>query len=785
ADWSEYFGYHPQDGSGDVFFNLDQLWAHDAIDAVGIDNYMPLTDFRDEDYVGAQPDDARTSADTAAMTAAITSGEGFDWYYASDADRVARVRTTISDGLAGKHWVYRCKDIEGWWSNRHYKRVGGVESATPTAWQVGMKPIWFTELGCAAIDRGGNQPNVFVDRKSSESALPYFSGGMRSDETQRRFLDAHHAWWNSDAAPADMVNPGYMFLWAWDGRAIPAFPEDTSLFADGGNWTLGHWLNGRLGAGTLSTVIAAILRDHGVTDFDVSGVSGELKGYVAGNLASARALLEPLVSAYRLDVTDVDGVLTFRSRGQVSAPASEISVFADRDDEPRWTEMNGQDSDFASEAVIDFQGEADEYENQTARSRRIEPVNDRILRVGLPGVLPEESAAPVVEGLLRDHRLSRRQVRFSLPPTALEYEPGDVITLAEGPAGRFVITRIEDGETRDVEARQTGSGDSAADYTRSGKRWRGRDGNKAFSPVMHLMDLARYEDGEGFARAAVAARPWRRVALSVSPETENYQRRLVLSRPAKMGRTTLAVTGGVAGRIDEAGRISVRMIYGGLSSVSGLALLNGANRAALKAANGEWEIIGFRNAEEITENQWELSGLLRGLSGTEDAMAAGAAAVAPFVILDEGVRSLGLDADEAGLVLNWLAEAAGSGGGSVGPVSFAGGIRAETPLSPVHLAAVRTGIGIQLNWVRRSRIDADGWEGDEIALDEDGEAYQVEILDGGVPIRVISAGAPSFLYTSAMEIADFGGGQTAINFRVRQKGGKVALGIPAEVNIEL
>ncbi len=25
------------------------------------------------------------------------------------------------------------------------------------------KPIWFTELGCPAIDKGANQPNVFID----------------------------------------------------------------------------------------------------------------------------------------------------------------------------------------------------------------------------------------------------------------------------------------------------------------------------------------------------------------------------------------------------------------------------------------------------------------------------------------------------------------------------------------------------------------------------------------------------------------------------------------------
>ena len=47
ADWSEYFGHQPADGSGDVIYHLDPLWAHSDIDFVGIDNYMPLSDWRD------------------------------------------------------------------------------------------------------------------------------------------------------------------------------------------------------------------------------------------------------------------------------------------------------------------------------------------------------------------------------------------------------------------------------------------------------------------------------------------------------------------------------------------------------------------------------------------------------------------------------------------------------------------------------------------------------------------------------------------------------------------
>jgi hypothetical protein len=54
ADWSEYFGYHPQDGSGDVYFHLDLLWADPNIDFIGIDNYMPLSDWREgESHVDA------------------------------------------------------------------------------------------------------------------------------------------------------------------------------------------------------------------------------------------------------------------------------------------------------------------------------------------------------------------------------------------------------------------------------------------------------------------------------------------------------------------------------------------------------------------------------------------------------------------------------------------------------------------------------------------------------------------------------------------------------------
>ncbi len=61
-------------------------------------------------------------------------GEGFDWYYASDADRLAGTRTPITDGAYGEPWVWRFKDLASWWSQPHHNRPGGVRDAGATGW---------------------------------------------------------------------------------------------------------------------------------------------------------------------------------------------------------------------------------------------------------------------------------------------------------------------------------------------------------------------------------------------------------------------------------------------------------------------------------------------------------------------------------------------------------------------------------------------------------------------------------------------------------------------------
>ena len=787
ADWSEYFGYQPEDGS--VHFNLDPLWASPHIDAIGIDNYMPLSDWQDADLSSGNPDGFRHAEDVAAMRAMIAGGEGFDWYYASAADRRTRLRTPITDGAAGKPWVFRYKDVAGWWTNRHHERgPGGGEKPSPTVWAPRSKPVWFTELGCPAIDKGTNQPNVFSDPKSSEDGLPHHSGGARSDAAQRRFLDAHLGWWQGGGAETGMVDPGHIFLWTWDARPYPAFPEQTALWADGDNWQRGHWLNGRLGAGTAADVIAAVLADHGFSDFDVSGVAGDLQGFVQAEQTSARALLEPLMHAFQIDAAEEGGRLVFRSRLRSARPAVEISVLAERPDEPAFEESRGHDSDFADEAILDHFGEAGAYARATARSRRAASTSDRALRLVLPAVLHEGAAAEAAEAALRDQRAGQRRISFRLPPTAIGHTPGDVIRLADGPDGRFLITGIADGLVREVEAREIATGGSPAPPVRDKTRMHvgGAAPADAFMPELLFLDLPMHKAGgeRDFACVAAYADPWRGMLISSSPVNEGFRPRVRLERPARIGTLAAPLPPGSVGLFDRSADVLVDLPFGGLSSVDLLAVLADANRIAVAATDGGWEVLAFRQASEIAPRRWRLSGLLRALAGTEDAMLAGHETGAAVVMLDEAVLPLGLAAEEAGLAARWIAEPVGlPGTGRVGPYDFSGGLRAMTPLAPVHLRGRREAGGIRFSWVRRGRIDADSWHASEIPLDEPFEAYRLEILAGETVRRTVETAAPQHLYAASAEIADFGAPQTAISLRVRQLGRAVPLGLPLRATI--
>jgi hypothetical protein len=86
ADWTEHRGHQPQDGSGDVYFHLDPLWASSAVDAVGIDVYWPLSDWRDGEAHLDHQAGWRSIYELDYLRGNVRGGEGFDWYYPGAGD---------------------------------------------------------------------------------------------------------------------------------------------------------------------------------------------------------------------------------------------------------------------------------------------------------------------------------------------------------------------------------------------------------------------------------------------------------------------------------------------------------------------------------------------------------------------------------------------------------------------------------------------------------------------------------------------------------------------------
>ncbi|MDZ4095837.1 MAG: glycoside hydrolase TIM-barrel-like domain-containing protein, partial [Paracoccaceae bacterium] len=321
ADWTEYFGYHVD---GNVYFHLDPLWADPDIDFIGIDNYMPVADWRDgEDHADAG---WGSIYNLDYLKANIAGGEGYDWYYDSPEGASAQRRLPIEDGAFNEPWVFRYKDLKGWWANQHFDRIDGVRASAPTQWLAGAKPIRFTEYGCAAIDKGANQPNRFLDPKSSESSLPKYSTGRRDDTMQMQYLRAVSEFWSEDQNNPDagqyigkMVDMSRAHAWAWDARPFPQFPNNINLWSDGENYARGHWLSGRSTNQALAAVVAEICARSGVENIDVSGLYGVVRGYLPEGLGTARAALQPLMLAYGFEAVERDGLLKFQMRGAKSA----------------------------------------------------------------------------------------------------------------------------------------------------------------------------------------------------------------------------------------------------------------------------------------------------------------------------------------------------------------------------------------------------------------------------------------------------------------------------------
>ena len=631
---------------------------------------------------------------------------------------------------------------------------------------------WSDEIGCPSVDLGANQPNLFADAKSSESALPLGSLGIRDDEMQRRFLQAKIDYWSdpeniavSTLTGQPMIPVNRIFVWTWDTRPWPDFPVRVSVWADGPAHRLGHWITGRVSASGLAEVVASICRRSGLNEFNVADLFGSVDGYVIDRLATARDALQPLMLAYGFDAFESGGKVVFRMRG--TAPALTIDddlLVAPRGDGATTFERTRASVGTAFDVVrLTYVQSESDFRVGASEARLPGGNRERVAESSLPLALPGSRAQQIVDRWLAEGWRARDRASFTMGPAEIALEPGDSIEIdRDGVREAYRVERITDAEGRETEAVRV----DAAIHLPNVTPERNVETNLTSPPgpmqVVFLdLPLATGGADDHLPRIAVTGDPWTdRAAVYRSLDDDAYELIASIAKPALIGSTLDPFPLGEPGRWQ---RVSVRVgiATGALEAADRMRVLNGANRAAVEFAPGQWEIVQFRDAALVAPGEYAISTLLRGQRGTDVLNAGPIAAGARFLLLDDAVIALPMVREERGLARHYR----------VGPARFgpahatylhsvesfdAIGLR---PFAPAHLAADRDPVtgDLQVAWTRTGRFGADSWAGLDIPQTEEREEYRLRILTGNTLLREVAVTVAGFQYTAAMQAADGAG----------------------------
>jgi hypothetical protein len=731
--------------------NLSSVW--DNADFVGIDYMPPITNWR-------SASDVTYDHDT--LVLGINSGELWDYTYASESDRDDDIRTPIASPAG------RQKDIRSWGETNHPG-----------------KDVWFTKIGCPSIDKGTNQPNA-------RDQEPWFSDGSRDDTLQRAHIDAVMAYWIDDG----YVSVDNMFLWSWDARPYPTFPNTSNTWWDADNWYTGLWVTGRVGLSSLGDVLLDQFARIGIDESHVDmslfdGKTQRIRGMIVSSLSSPRVAIDNMMTTYLFDVHQVGDVFHVVGRSQ-----AESCSFTEDDmilkDGSAFARSTVKDVDLPDRTKVDFLDELRDYQVASVDGHTVTGFSDRVAAFTTLSVLPTDYARSLADILTQEAWIARHTLSFALPFS--NSETGDVFLGEIGLTKTFEfrnmkyrVVKVSYGDQIDIDA----VGHSVDIYDIADRNVTDSTGDataifgSSFLVFAELPLRESTDDAPWSPRLIGRQDPWPgAVGIWRDDGSGGYTFNSLVESQGVIGETTTDLGQGDPWVWDNKNSVMVSL-YGSddtLSSASDLSVLNGANAMAVMTPSGEYEVFQFANAVLNVDGTYTLSRLLRGQMGTEAYIGDPTPAGATVLVYREG-SAYSLDGTSSNLGLDIALR--------YGPASLAiaddrytdrtvvpRGV-AYRPYAPVHLRQVKDG-DIDLSWVRRTRFEGDSWNTAEVPLHEDTEQYVVEIMDGGVVVRTITVdSATSVAYTSAQQNADFGGSQESVEWAVYQVSTIFGKGSPA------
>lgn len=524
---------------------------------------------------------------------------------------------------------------------------------------------------------------------------------------------------------------------------------------------------------TVAAAVSKISQLCGLTagDIDVSRIPFPLDGFAINQQSAGHDAITTLQNGFFFDGIESTTQMKFVPRGGpsvITIPDEDLAAQEGNAASPALvTTVRAQEEELPQDLSFTYVSALAFYQkgNQIAQRQITRSQDARTIDLGIS--FSDMQAKFVVETLLYNGWMERMKYTINLPRKYAYLEPTDVVT-ARSLTMRLVAKHETQANVVNFDGVASHQSVWVGGYVSSaGSGITPPTTNNPANVNALLLDIPLTDDGDSPAGFYVVAD--RRCNLYKSSDgggTYNVVAQVPAATAIGTAQSALPDFGDGSTVFDEYGTVTVLLTSGTLSSASALAVLNGDKEYLLGN-----EIIQSKNSVLIAPNTYQLSGHLRGRRGTEWAMPGHVAGERFAALPGTDVPGVTTELYQSRL---YKAAAPGSSLTAAPALAFTNSGQRLKCYSPVGLIGGINGAGdVILQWVRRTRIGGAWMPFVDAPLSETAELYVVQIWNSTYTVcaRVISGlTSPTFTYTGAMQVTDFGAQQQTIFWTVGQVG---------------
>lgn len=523
-------------------------------------------------------------------------------------------------------------------------------------------------------------------------------------------------------------------------------------------------------------------------EFDVTGVTGNLRGMAVRDPQPIAQSLAPIMLAYDILSQQDGGVLRFFDRvnaPRVTIEARELGAHESGSENSRPFEISPAPlPELPVEITVSYVDPTNDLQpaTQSYRGRRRTGSSDNVRRIDLPCVLTPSEAQDTAQRLYWTTRANVNRIAFALPPSRIDVQENDRIDIAGvmGTDWSLLVGRVDRGVNGLVQCEAVTEEDDCLTFTGSPAEDATIEHTTVYTvPEMEpiVIDIAPLSSSQESVPGLTLACAHldNRVVFSgaryfVSDNDTTYFDGPDVPIEATMGNTTNAPSSsGISGAYwDRKSVLNVMLFNGELENKAEIDVLNGANRAL-------WgrEVIGFATATLQSDGSYNVSNLLRGLAGTDDMLATHLSGDIFVLLTGPGMLFRELSYSDIGKSRYLKVVATGGIVSQFDPLHFKQECNTLRHFAPCQVRAVRDSAtnDIAIAWTRRTRAVWRVLGTVAAPLLDTAEAYEVEIWNDAETLVLrtepVSA-ATTFAYTSAMQTTDFGAPHANVRTRVYQ-----------------